>query len=65
MDERLYREFTREYYLKDAGDIGEVAGLHRSVAAAVRARHPAQARAAMRAHWMRMWRLVPSDEATG
>lgn len=65
MDERLYREFTREYYLKDAEAIGEVADLHRSVAAAVRSRRPAQARSAMRAHWMRMWRLVPTDEATG
>lgn len=62
MDERLYREFTREYYLKDAGSIGEVAELHGRVAAAVRARRPAQARAAMRAHWVRMWRLVHGDE---
>lgn len=63
MDERLYREFTREYYLKDAGSIGEVAELHGQVAAAVRARRPAQARSAMRAHWMRMWRLVQGNEA--
>ena len=63
MDERLYREFTREYYLKDAGSIGEVAGLHGAVAAAVRARLPARARAAMCAHWDRMWRLVHGDEA--
>lgn len=64
MDERLYREFTREYYLKDAGSIGEVAGLHHEVAAAVRAHRPAQARSAMRAHWIRMWRLVQGDEAS-
>ena len=63
MDERLYREFTRDYYLKDAGSIGEVAGLHGEVAAAVRARRPTQARSAMRAHWKRMWRLVQGDEA--
>ncbi|GAB4304248.1 MAG: FadR/GntR family transcriptional regulator [Candidatus Bipolaricaulota bacterium] len=62
MDERLYREFTRDYYLKDAGSIGEVAGLHGEVAAAVRARRPARARSAMRAHWQRMWRLVQGDE---
>jgi GntR family transcriptional repressor for pyruvate dehydrogenase complex len=64
MDERLYREFTRDYYLKDAGSIGEVADLHGEVAAAVRARRPAQARSAMRAHWERMWRLVQGDEKT-
>lgn len=64
MDERLYREFTRDYYLKDAGSIGEVAALHREVAGAVQARRPARARAAMRAHWERMWRLVQGDEAT-
>ncbi|MEW6216531.1 MAG: FCD domain-containing protein [Candidatus Bipolaricaulota bacterium] len=64
MDERLYREFTREYYLKDAGSIGEVADLHGEVAAAVRARRPAQACSAMRAHWDRMWRLVQGDEAS-
>jgi len=64
MDERLYREFTREYYLKDAGSISEVAGLHGEVAAAVRARRPAQARSAMRAHWERMWRLVQGDETS-
>lgn len=64
MDERLYREFTREYYLKDAGSISEVADLHGAVAAAVRARRPAQARSAMRAHWERMWRLVQGDEAS-
>lgn len=63
MDERLYREFTREYYLKDAGSIGEVAALHGEVAAAVRGRRPDQARSAMRAHWERMWRLVQGDEA--
>lgn len=63
MDQRLYREFTREYYLKDADSIGEVAGLHGQVAAAVRARHPARARSAMRAHWQRMWKLVHGDEA--
>ncbi len=62
MDERLYREFTREYYLRDARSIGEVAELHGKVAAAVRARRPAQARSAMRAHWQRMWRLVQGDE---
>ncbi|HAZ27879.1 TPA: hypothetical protein DCY67_04595 [Candidatus Acetothermia bacterium] len=64
MDERLYREFTREYYLKDAGSIGEVADLHREVAAAVRARLTVQARSAMRAHWERMWRLVQGDEGS-
>lgn len=63
MDERLYREFTREYYLKDANSIGEVADLHRAVAAAVRAQRPAQARSAIRAHWQRMWKLVQGDEA--
>ena len=62
MDQRLYREFTREYYLKDAGSIGEVARLHEQVAAAVRAQRSAQARSAMRAHWQRMWKLVHGDE---
>lgn len=62
MDQRLYREFTRKYYLRDVGSIGEVAALHRRVAQAVREKRPAQARAAMRAHWKRMWRLVHGEE---
>lgn len=63
MDERLYREFTREYYLRDAGSIGQVATLHGEVARAVRGRCPELARSAMRAHWDRMWRLVQGEEA--
>ncbi|MBC7093042.1 FadR family transcriptional regulator [Candidatus Bipolaricaulota bacterium] len=62
MDQHLYREFTREYYLKDEGSIAEVASLHAEIAQAVRAQRPAQAGAAMRNHWQRMWRLVQGEE---
>jgi len=61
MDQQLYREFTRKYYLKDLGSIEEVAELHGQVARAVKHKRPAQAREAMRAHWQRMWQLVQEE----
>ncbi len=64
MDQRIYREFTREYYLKDLAGITEVAALHRRVAEAVAKKDGPQARDAMHAHWSRMWRLVQGEEHT-
>jgi len=62
MDQRIYREFTRDYYMKDIQSITEVASLHRKVAEAVEKRDEGKARAAMQAHWLRMWRLVQGEE---
>ncbi len=62
MDQRIYREFTREYYMKDLPSIAEVASLHRQVAEAVSKKDKAKARKAMEAHWLRMWRLVQGEE---
>ncbi|MCS7216455.1 MAG: FadR family transcriptional regulator [Candidatus Bipolaricaulota bacterium] len=62
MDQRIYREFTREYYMKDVESITEVASLHRRVAEAVAQKDGAGARQAMHAHWLRMWRLVQGEE---
>lgn len=62
MDQRIYREFTREYYMKDLASIAEVAALHREVAEAVAKKNPEKARQAMEAHWLRMWRLVLNEE---
>ncbi|MBC7222462.1 FadR family transcriptional regulator [Candidatus Bipolaricaulota bacterium] len=63
MDQRIYREFTREYYMKDLQSISEVASLHRQVAEAVAKKDRAEARKAMQAHWLRMWRLVQGEES--
>ncbi|MBC7318710.1 FadR family transcriptional regulator [Candidatus Bipolaricaulota bacterium] len=62
MDQRIYREFTREYYMKDLQSIAEVASLHRRVAEAVFKKDGAKARQAMQAHWVRMWKLVHGEE---
>ncbi len=62
MDQRIYREFTREYYMKDLESIVEVASLHKKVAEAVAKKDKTEARAAMQAHWLRMWRLVQGEE---
>jgi len=65
MDQRIYREFTREYYMKDLQSITEVASLHRKVAEAVAKKDGGKARQAMQAHWLRMWRLVQGEENQG
>lgn len=65
MDQRIYREFTKDYYMRDLASIVEVASLHGKVAEAVAKGDPEQARAAMEAHWLRMWRLVSGDETPG
>ncbi len=62
MDQRIYREFTREYYMKDLQSIVEVASLHRQVAEGVAEKRGEKARRAMKAHWLRMWRLVHNEE---
>ncbi|MGQ9700088.1 MAG: FadR/GntR family transcriptional regulator [Candidatus Bipolaricaulaceae bacterium] len=62
MDQQIYREFTREYYMRDRASIAEVAALHQEVAKAVAEKNQEKARQAMEAHWLRMWRLVQSEE---
>ena len=48
--------------MKDIQSITEVASLLRKVAEAVEKRDEGMARAAMQAHWLRMWRLVQGEE---
>ncbi|MGC9530488.1 MAG: FadR/GntR family transcriptional regulator [Candidatus Bipolaricaulaceae bacterium] len=62
MDQRLYREFTVDYYIKDYHRLSEVASLHGTILGAVADRAPARAAAGMRAHWQRMWSLVQDGE---
>lgn len=62
MDQHIYREFTRDYYMKDLRSIVEVASLHRRVAEAVEDGKREEARAAMEEHWLRMWRLAQDEE---
>ena len=54
MDQTLYREFTRRYYLKTRQDLKDVVDLHEGLVAAVRRKDPEGAAAAMSEHWRRM-----------
>ena len=54
MDQGLYREFTRRYYLRTAQDLEDVVDLHDRLVRAVKAKDPEAAAAAMSEHWRRM-----------
>jgi len=54
MDHRVYREFTRHYYLKNVSDLQHVVDLHREIFAAVEERDSETARSKMVEHWTRM-----------
>ena len=54
MDHRVYREFTRQYYLKNVSDLQHVVDLHREIFAAVEERDSETARSKMVEHWTRM-----------
>jgi DNA-binding FadR family transcriptional regulator len=54
MDQKLYREFTHHYYLKNATDLERVVGLHEEILQAVISRQPESAFERMREHWQRM-----------
>jgi len=54
MDQRVYREFTRHYYLKNVDDLQHVVDLHQQILAAIEARDEKTAFAKMVEHWDRM-----------
>jgi len=54
MDQRVYREFTRHYYLKGADDLKAVAALHGDVLKAIEQGDEQTAFAKMVEHWTRM-----------
>jgi GntR family transcriptional repressor for pyruvate dehydrogenase complex len=54
MDQTVYREFTRHYYLKNVSDLQHVVDLHREILAAVEEEDGETARSRMVEHWTRM-----------
>ncbi len=54
MDQRVYREFTRRYYLKNVDDLQTVAALHSDVLDAIERGDGDTAFAKMVEHWTRM-----------
>jgi GntR family transcriptional repressor for pyruvate dehydrogenase complex len=54
MDQKVYREFTRQYYLKNVRDLQVVVDLHREILLAIEAGDEVTTAAKMREHWSRM-----------
>jgi len=54
MDQKVYREFTRHYYLKNVRDLQMVVDLHREILAAIEAGDAVESAAKMKEHWSRM-----------
>ncbi len=54
MDHKVYREFTRHYYLKNVSDLQHVVDLHREILDALEDRNVDTARSKMVEHWTRM-----------
>lgn len=54
MDQKLYREFTHHYYLKNATDLERVVDLHAEILQAIIDQQPESAFERMREHWQRM-----------
>jgi GntR family transcriptional repressor for pyruvate dehydrogenase complex len=54
MDQRVYREFTRQYYLKNVDDLKTVSALHSDVLDAIERGDGETAFAKMVEHWTRM-----------
>lgn len=54
MDQKLYREFTHHYYLKNATDLERVVALHEEILQAILDQQPENAFERMREHWQRM-----------
>jgi GntR family transcriptional repressor for pyruvate dehydrogenase complex len=58
MDQKLYREFTQDYYFKNRLGLEEVASLHDEILEAIVASDSARAVDRMRYHWERMRKAV-------
>jgi DNA-binding FadR family transcriptional regulator len=54
MDHKVYREFTRQYYLKNVSDLQHVVDLHREILDAVEKKDSDTAHSKMVEHWTRM-----------
>lgn len=54
MDQRVYREFTRHYYLKNVNDLQNVVDLHDEILSAIEANDEQTAFAKTVEHWDRM-----------
>lgn len=54
MDQRVYREFTRHYYLKNVEDLRQVVDLHAEIVDAIEAGDGVSASEKMGEHWSRM-----------
>ena len=54
MDQRVYREFTKHYYLKNVSDLQTVVVLHREILDAIEDGDGTNAAAKMLEHWSRM-----------
>lgn len=54
MDQKLYREFTHHYYLKNVSDLEHVVDLHNEILNAIAQRNPEMAFEKMSEHWQRM-----------
>jgi DNA-binding FadR family transcriptional regulator len=54
MDQRVYREFTRHYYLKNVADLQQVVNLHQEILDAIEAQDAQTAYAKTVEHWDRM-----------
>ena len=54
MDQRVYREFTRHYYLKNVDDLQHVVDLHQEILDAIKAHDGETAFAKTVEHWDRM-----------
>jgi len=54
MEHRVYREFTRHYYLKNVDDLQHVVDLHHEILDAIEAKDEKTAFAKMVEHWDRM-----------
>jgi DNA-binding FadR family transcriptional regulator len=54
MDQTVYREFTRHYYLKNVSDLQHVVDLHQEILDAIQKEDSVTAYAKMVEHWTRM-----------
>jgi GntR family transcriptional repressor for pyruvate dehydrogenase complex len=61
MDQKLYREFTQDYYFKNKLGLEDVAALHDELIKAIIDRDSALAAQKMRQHWERMQEAVSSQ----
>lgn len=61
MDQRLYREFTKDFYIKDLQGLSGLASLHKEILEAVVSGDSERAKERMQAHWARMWKIIQNQ----